>query len=326
MVGKWHVGFSTIGHKPLARGFDSFYGYLTGKINYWTKASDYDGYLDLYEGNQLVTNEGEISSDKHTTFLLQEKVEAIIKLHAQQQNTASVSGLSSSSVVNNYKPMFLYYALQMIHSSVSAPDSYVQRCTSATAPITATTGTRKTTAVGSGNSAAGSGNIAAGNGGGNGGGGNNNGNGAAVATSNSNSGSSSSSGDDDGGNDYVYQQNYCATNLMLDEAIANLTCTLNQYGFGKILIAVTELWSKFHRFKQSYLNPVNTVMYTYSYPTPQWISTGDNTILIIASDNGGDKTGVGSSYPFKGQKGSAWNGGVAATALIHSKLLPEGTK
>ena len=236
MVGKWHVGFSTIGHKPLARGFDSFYGYLTGKINYWTKQSDYDGYLDLYEGNQLVTNEEEISSDKHTTFLLQEKVEEIIKSHAQKQSAAAAS---SSLNNNNYKPMFLYYALQMIHSSVSAPDAYVQRCTSATAPITATATTststsRKTVAVGG--SATGSGSAAAGNGNG-GSGGNGNGGNTALATTNTNTNtnsgsSSSSSGDDDGGDDYVYQQNYCATNLMLDEAIANLTCTINQYGFG----------------------------------------------------------------------------------------------
>ena len=229
MVGKWHVGFSTTGHKPLARGFDSFYGYLTGKINYWTKQSDYDGYLDLYDGNQLVTNKEEISSDKHTTFLLQEKVEEVIKNHAQKQSAAATS---SSVNNNNYKPMFLYYALQMIHSSVSAPDAYVQRCTSATAPITATSITRRKTAAaaaaGGGSSATGSGSAPTGNGnnGGNGGGA------TVIATTTTNSGSSSS-GDDDGGDDYVYQQNYCATNLMLDEAIANLTCTLNQYGFGK---------------------------------------------------------------------------------------------
>ena len=46
----------------------------------------------------------------------------------------------------------------------------------------------------------------------------------------------------------------------------------------------------------------------------------------MASDNGGDKTGVGSSYPYKGQKGSAWNGGVAAAAFVHSKLLADSVQ
>ena len=32
---------------------------------------------------------------------------------------------------------------------------------------------------------------------------------------------------------------------------------------------------------------------------------------------GDPTTGVGSSHPFKGYKNLAWNGGVAATAIIH---------
>ena len=45
---------------------------------------------------------------------------------------------------------------------------------------------------------------------------------------------------------------------MMDEAIGNLTCTLNTYGYN------------------------------------------ENTYLIITSDNGGDPSAVGSSYPYKG--------------------------
>ena len=223
LVGKWHVGFSTTDHKPLARGFDSFYGFLTGKVNYWTKISDYDGYLDLYDGDTLVTNPEEISADYHNSFLLQDKAEDVIRSHAEAK-----SG----------KPMFLYYSMQMIHSSVSAPQVYLNRCASSTA----------------------------------------------VASSSSSSTSASTDDSVSDGDTLDYQKNYCAMNVMLDEAVANLTCALNKYGFG------------------------------------------DNTYLIVVSDNGGDKTGVGSSYPFKGQKGSAWNGGVAATAFIHSKLLDDTVK
>ena len=62
-----------------------------------------------------------------------------------------------------------------------------------------------------------------------------------------------------------------------------------------------------------------------AHPAPRF-GFGDNTYLIVASDNGGDKTGVGSSYPYKGQKGSAWNGGVAAAAFVHSKLLADSVQ
>jgi arylsulfatase B/arylsulfatase I/J len=80
-------------------------------------------------------------------------------------------------------------------------------------------------------------------------------------------------------------QKHCALNVMLDEVVANLTCTLEKYGMS------------------------------------------DNTILVIASDNGGQSIGdygiVGNNYPLRGAKGSYWRGGVSTTALIHSKLLPD---
>ena len=37
MVGKWHIGFSTDYHLPTQRGFDHFFGYYNGFIDYWTK-------------------------------------------------------------------------------------------------------------------------------------------------------------------------------------------------------------------------------------------------------------------------------------------------
>ena len=49
---------------------------------------------------------------------------------------------------------------------------------------------------------------------------------------------------------------------MMDEAVGNLTCTLNTYGYN------------------------------------------DNTYLIITSDNGGDPSAIGSSYPYKGDHAS----------------------
>ena len=202
MVGKWHLGFTSEDKKPLARGFDEYYGFLTGKVDYWEKTFN-SKYLDLQDGNSLVTNAAEVSSDYHNSYLLQDKAEYFIEKHAKEYGSA--------------KPMFLYYSMQMIHSNLAAPEIYLNRC-------------HKPKDI-----------------------------------------------DDD----YYYnlEQNYCAMNVMVDEAVANLTCTLNNNGFS------------------------------------------DNTYLIVVSDNGGDKSGAGSSYPFKGQKGSGWNGGVKATAFVHSKLL-----
>jgi arylsulfatase A-like enzyme len=73
-------------------------------------------------------------------------------------------------------------------------------------------------------------------------------------------------------------------NIMLDEAVANLTCVLEAYGMS------------------------------------------DNTLLMIVSDNGGESSIAGTSYPLMGTKGSYYNGGVSVTAIIHSQLIPENMR
>jgi arylsulfatase A-like enzyme len=153
MVGKWHMGFSTTQHYPSNRGFDRFYGYLNGFVDYWTKT--YGQYLDLQSDTSLVSDKNEISSSYHNGYLLQAKVEEMIHDHA-----------------TNYRdqPMFLYYALQLIHGVWSAPSTYLDRCGM---PSIDEVGTEYLQGV-------------------------------------------------------IY--NYCALNVMLDEAIANLTCSLEKHG------------------------------------------------------------------------------------------------
>jgi len=203
MVGKWHLGYSTTNHLPSQRGFDSYYGYYSGFVDYWNKTCE-NGFLDLQQDLSLVTDEDEISSSMHNGYLMQSKAEAAIANHAA--NYAS-------------QPMFLYYAMQLIHGVWSAPDTFLERCPYPT------------------------------------------------------------SVDDDYVQDVEY--NYCALNLMLDEAIANLTCAIEAAGMS------------------------------------------ENTLLVIASDNGGEATVLGNSVPWKGHKGSYYRGGVSANAFIHGKLVPE---
>ena len=203
MVGKWHLGYSTPAHLPINRGFDSFYGYYNGYVDYWTKT--YGDYLDLQDGDKIVSDQDEISSSLHNGYLLQRKAEEAISFHAANHSDS---------------PMFLYYALQLIHGYWSAPEDYLSRCEF---PSTLS-------------------------------------------------------------DDYVgsVEYNYCALNVMLDEAIANLTCALKLYG------------------------------------------RSDNTVMFIVSDNGGEGTVSGNSYPFRGHKGSYFRGGITTTAIVHStSILPE---
>jgi hypothetical protein len=111
MVGKWHLGFSTAQHTPANRGFDWSYTYWNGAIDYWTK--QYGFYNDLHFGDELVTDPAELSTELHNGYLMETKAEAAIAEHA-----------------TNYpdQPMFLYYAMQLIHGVWSAPETYKARC------------------------------------------------------------------------------------------------------------------------------------------------------------------------------------------------------
>jgi arylsulfatase A-like enzyme len=207
LVGKWHQGYSSPDHLPMNRGFDIFYGYLNGYVDYWTKS--YGTHLDLHNGYDLETDAALLDPSVHNAFVLQSKVEQLIADHAT--NHAD-------------QPLFLYYAMQLIHGVWAAPEEYLQRC----------------------------------------------------------SFPSSSSVEDDYVRDVEYK--YCAMNIMLDEAIANLTCTLESFDMV------------------------------------------DNTVMVVVSDNGGEQTVSGNSYPFRGGKGSHFRGGISTTGFIHSALIPDSMK
>jgi arylsulfatase B/arylsulfatase I/J len=161
LVGKWHLGYSTADHIPSSRGFDYSYGYYNGFVDYWTKS--FLDYLDLHENGHLITNASEIDVNLHNGYLLEAKAEAVIADHASNFQD---------------KPMFLYYALQLIHGNWSAPQAFLSRCQRPT--------------------------------------------------------------DDDISESYVreVEYNYCALNVMLDEVIANLTCTLDKYGMSSNTVLV----------------------------------------------------------------------------------------
>lgn len=111
LVGKWHLGWSRPSKTPLNRGFDYFYGFLGGTLDYWHK--NFLGYTDLRENEQLVRDEGVLSNATHSAFIFQQKAEEVIANHAANHRG---------------EPMFLYYAAQLIHSDWAVPMSYIERC------------------------------------------------------------------------------------------------------------------------------------------------------------------------------------------------------
>ncbi len=164
LVGKWHLGCSTEMHLPMNRGFDTFYGYLNGKVDYWNKT--YGNYLDLHDGMDLETDESILDHTLHNGYVLQNKAEDVLKYHAENYNS---------------QPLFLLYSMQLVHDVWTAPDRFLERC---------------------------------------------------------------SYPNNDTMSDMLkgIEYQYCGMNLMLDEAIANLTCAMETYGFvdNTIMIVVSD--------------------------------------------------------------------------------------
>lgn len=101
MAGKWHLGMADRASLPSARGFDHFFGFYGGGINYYTTAeSRRSGW---YRNGQPSAVEG------YSTNLIAS--EAIERLQKRDKN----------------KPVFLYVAFNAPHPPAQAPEALIQK-------------------------------------------------------------------------------------------------------------------------------------------------------------------------------------------------------
>lgn len=108
MVGKWHLGYRDR-TAPLDRGFQSFYGFLSGANSYTPGAARLDNIL---RGKKPVKE-----TEYLTDALARESVEFIKR--------------------DDERPFFLYLAYNAVHAPMEAPAKY-------TSPFTSLTRNRKT--------------------------------------------------------------------------------------------------------------------------------------------------------------------------------------
>ena len=100
LVGKWHLGQAEAWMHPNQRGFEHFYGFLTGALNYFTHRSGHAG-LDWQRNGESVDEEGYV-----TTLLGEEAARWI-----DQQETE--------------RPLFLYLPFNAPHSPLMAPEKFI---------------------------------------------------------------------------------------------------------------------------------------------------------------------------------------------------------
>ena len=106
MLGKWHLGFYKEEYLPWKRGFDSYYGYLVGAEDYYTK---YRCFEDMC-GYSMDSNAGPSNETygEYSANLYARKVEELVQNY------------------NKSNPMFLYIALQSVHGPLQVPEKYIK--------------------------------------------------------------------------------------------------------------------------------------------------------------------------------------------------------
>jgi len=100
-IGKWHLGFFNGQYLPTNRGFESYFGYYGGNIQYYAHYGIIWGtekFYDMHNGESIY---GDTST--FTLELFDQRASEVISAHDDEQ------------------PMFLYYATQGIHGSFDEP-------------------------------------------------------------------------------------------------------------------------------------------------------------------------------------------------------------
>ena len=112
-VGKWHNGFYRKECMPTYRGFDSFFGYLTGCEDYFSHIAHdrFPGVKQRWFGYDLRRNESVSTKEKgiYSTFAFTKEAEEIVQEHDKES------------------PLFLYLAFQAVHSPLQVPAQYLEQ-------------------------------------------------------------------------------------------------------------------------------------------------------------------------------------------------------
>ncbi|XP_034557963.1 arylsulfatase I-like [Notolabrus celidotus] len=107
MVGKWHLGFYRKACLPTRKGFDTFFGSLTGSVDYYSYGScDGPGLCgyDLHDDEGVAWGQ----EGKYSTTLFTQRARKILETHDPTD-----------------RPLFLLLSLQAVHTPLQTPKSYI---------------------------------------------------------------------------------------------------------------------------------------------------------------------------------------------------------
>ncbi len=109
LMGKWHLG-KTPDQVPHARGFDFFYGFLTGAHDYYNSSTDID-----------------VPRDNLSPIYINDAIQPPLQ-ESGAYLTETITDHAVSFIEDNKEtPFFAYVAYNAVHSPWQVPDKYVQR-------------------------------------------------------------------------------------------------------------------------------------------------------------------------------------------------------
>jgi arylsulfatase A-like enzyme len=125
LAGKWHLGASAE-HGPNAHGFDEFYGFRAGCIDYYSHIFYWEQGSGVNPVHDLWHNETEIwDNGKYMTEWITDKSVAFIE--AGTNGVGGRAGVEPGARVDADEPFFLYTAYNAPHYPMHAPQEYVDR-------------------------------------------------------------------------------------------------------------------------------------------------------------------------------------------------------
>lgn len=114
IVGKWHLG-SHPTHHPLNRGFDEFFGFLSGGHDYFPESLTLEDLSEVTEQwgwyrTKLIRNRTRVEIDEYLTDELSNEAVSFIERHHSDES-----------------PFFLYLAYNAPHTPLQATSKYLDR-------------------------------------------------------------------------------------------------------------------------------------------------------------------------------------------------------
>ena len=110
-IGKWHCGMSSYDRLPVARGFNSSFGYLSGAEDHFAQTRD--GQVDFWRDSKPAVGE----NGTYGAYQYVAEARRVIRATGAALVAADVEQTTA-------RPLFLYLAWQIMHGPDQAPANY----------------------------------------------------------------------------------------------------------------------------------------------------------------------------------------------------------